>query len=825
VRLAALLLPLVLLAASPATAGPLAVHADELHLGDGRVLSPGVVLLDGDRIRAVGPAASVRLPADADLRRVSTLLPGLVAAVAPPAGPDAESIDSGRRALDLVDRLADRSSWIESGITAVAVSPGSERLVSGRGGVLRLTEAVGSRGHVADGPLHVVLTPRAHRPPLVFVPNVPVNVDAPLNVAEPQRPHSPSAAVAELRRLLDEARSGSGDPAFEAVLAGRARLAVHADRKEEIARALELTRGRNLRLVIVGGTESWQLADELAEAGASVWLTDASTRLASPDASRGEWRPDVATRLSSAGVPVALAVDAAGGRPAPLLAAASAVRNGLGRGEAIAAVTGLAADLAGAPDLGRIRAGGPADLVAFDGPALTLHARPSLVVVDGLVRLSLDEDDDDDLLVLRAGRLTTAELTVREASLVVSSGRVRGVESGTAVPAGAEIHDFGPDAVIVPGSIDALAWIGLEQGPPASGGARVMGSQAVETDHPSLGRALASGVTTTLAAPWTGGPLRGRPELVSTALLPADEDAGRRRASLEVLKGPPAPFLFWLDGGPGDAGARGGRTQALSGMLRKAKGYHDKWTAFEKKDEKKPDAKAKKKSRSSGSTTRLSDPRNRPGRGDATPSSKNGKPPRGGKDQKKAPETSPELEPWRDLFRGKAKAIVRAGRHDSILDALKTFKGAGLTPVLLGGEEADLVAGELAKAKVSVILRPNLTRMHEGESVLVSAALRRAGVSVAFGSQGLGATDRLPLLAADAVRLGLSPSDALRALTVDAAAATGAAGGLGRLAVGDRADCVVYSGDPLEPASRVLAVVVRGRLVHQWGDDLSGLGQ
>ena len=80
---------------------------------------------------------------------------------------------------------------------------------------------------------------------------------------------------------------------------------------------------------------------------------------------------------------------------------------------------------------------------------------------------------------------------------------------------------------------------------------------------------------------------------------------------------------------------------------------------------------------------------------------------------------------------------------------------------------------------------------------------------MAFGSQGLGNSDRLPLLAADAVRLGLSPSDALRALTLDAATVTGAPGGLGRLAVGDRADCVVYSGDPMEPASRVLAVVVR----------------
>jgi len=445
--------------------------------------------------------------------------------------------------------------------------------------------------------------------------------------------------------------------------------------------------------------------------------------------------------------------------------------------------------------------------------------------VGGEIRHAIDEEEDESQLVLRAGRLTTAQRTVRDVSLVMSEGRVRGLESGTAVPAGAEVLDFGPDAVIVPAGIDAFAWIGLENGPPAAGGSRVRASSAIETDHPSLGRALAAGVTTTLAGPWTAGPLRGRAEFVSTALLPVDEELGRRRRSLEVLRGPPAPFVFWLDGGPADTGARSGRTKALTGLLRKAKGYHDAWSKFEKKDEKKkPDAKAGRKAKSPRTTVRLSDPRNHPGRdgGNAAPQG-------GGKKKagqaKKAPEKSPDLEPWRDLFRGRAKAIVRAGRHDSIRDALKAFGGVGVTPVLLGGEEADLVAGELAKAKVAVILRPNLTRVHEGETVLIAAALRQAGVRVAFGSQELGAADRLPLLAADAVRLGLSPSDALRALTLDAAATVGAAQGLGRLAVGDRADCVVYSGDPLEPASRVLAVVVRGRLVHQWGDDLSGLRQ
>lgn len=814
------LLLLLALAAAPAAAHPpTAIQADELHLGDGRVLSPGVVLVRDGRIQALGRAGAVSVPADAELRRAAAVLPGLVAGHSPRPGPDAPSIAPERLALDLVDRFADRGPWLEAGITAVAVSPGSERLVSGRGGVLRLAQELADRDHLAEGPLHAVLRPSAHSPPRVFDPNTPVNVDEPLDLARAQRPESPAAAIAELRAALE-----AGEGAFGQVRAGRTPLVVHAELEDEIRSALELVEGSGIRLVVHGGTESWKLAEELAAARASVVLTGANAGLGAPDPALGDWRPDVAARLSAAGVPTALGVEAGG--DSPLLAAAAAVRAGLPAAEALAAVTGRAAAAAGAPELGRLQAGGPADLVLFDAPPLALHARPSLVMVAGQVRHEVAAAAEPSVLVLRAGRLRSAEGSVAEASLVISGGEVAGIETGSAVPAGADLRDYGPEAVIVPGFLDAFALVGIEPGPPAGAGSRVRAAEAVELDHPSLGRGLAAGVTSALAAPWTGGPFRGRAELVSLAPLPADEEADRRRAELERLAPAKAPFVFWLDGGPADEGARSGRLRALQGLLRKAKAYHDRWEALEKKDEKQADSKKKKARGGSEERVRLSDPRNRPGgRGGGAAEAPGGRRGAAGGEREEPPEKDPELEPWRDLFRGKVKAWLRAGRHDSIREGLGAFRSVGLKPVLLGGEEADVVAEELAEAEVPVVLQPTLARRADGEERLVAAALRRAGVSVAFGSQGLGNSDRLPLLAAAAVRGGLSASDALRALTLDAAAITEAPDGLGRLAAGDRADCVVWSGDPFEPASRVLAVVVRGRLVHEWGDDLSGLGQ
>ena len=83
-------------------------------------LAPGVVLVHGERIQAIGPAGSVRVPPEAELRRAAAVLPGLIAGHSPQPGADALSVEPERLALDLVDRFADRGPWLEAGITAVS---------------------------------------------------------------------------------------------------------------------------------------------------------------------------------------------------------------------------------------------------------------------------------------------------------------------------------------------------------------------------------------------------------------------------------------------------------------------------------------------------------------------------------------------------------------------------------------------------------------------------------------------------------------------------------------------------------------------------------
>lgn len=796
----ALILALSLTAsvAAGARGDRLAIEASTVHLGDGRVVRDAVVLVEDGIVRAVGPRSRVTPPRGWPLERHETLLPGLVVAgMAPSLGHDEVSVGADRLAIDLVDPtdpLLDE--WLAEGVTSLAVGTAASRLVGGRGGVVRVTREPTQRHHVRLGPLHASLVRDALRPPELFEPVAPVHVDRPLPPARPQRPHSAAGAVGELRRLLRAGADGDGPAVFHRVARGEVPLRVRAESEPEIRRALSLADEHDVRLIVEGAAEAWKLAHELADAGVTVVLAVPEAGLAASRPADVEERADAAALLAGAGVPIALTSrEWLAGRwdapTSPLLLAAAAVRGGLAPEDAIAAVTGTAARAAGAPDVGVIRTGARADLAAFDAPPLSLRARPTRVLVGGLA-VRGDDADREAVLVVRAGRLHAAGVVHRDAQLVARADRVASVGArNSAIPAGAEVRDFGPEAVAVPGFVDAHSHLGLEPGRPAPGGSRVHALDAVDQpDH--LARALDAGITAALVAPHARGPVRGVAALLSTG-EPADADEADD--GLVVFAGE-AGMVFFVDDGPGDEGARSQSIAALRRTLTGARRYHDSW---EKKEE-------------AGEAPE----RDRPPSPDRHPPGRR----RGGaaeEPEKEEPEKKPELEPYRALFQGQARAYLRAGRADTILPALDAFKAVELTPVLVGGEEADVVAAALAERQVTVVLGPQVLRREAGSLVNVAAALRAEGVPVAFGSLGRGQPELLPLAASRAVRHGLAADDALAALTTTAAAAIGGDHGLGSLAPGARADLVVFDGDPLEPASRVLAVVVGGRILRAWG--------
>jgi imidazolonepropionase-like amidohydrolase len=65
-----------------------------------------------------------------------------------------------------------------------------------------------------------------------------------------------------------------------------------------------------------------------------------------------------------------------------------------------------------------------------------------------------------------------------------------------------------------------------------------------------------------------------------------------------------------------------------------------------------------------------------------------------------------------------------------------------------------------------------------------------------------------------AVRAGLPPEEALKAVTIYAAEHLGIADRVGSIEEGKDADAAVWDGDPLDSRSRVLKTFVGGELVY-----------
>ena len=150
------------------------------------------------------------------------------------------------------------------------------------------------------------------------------------------------------------------------------------------------------------------------------------------------------------------------------------------------------------------------------------------------------------------------------------------------------------------------------------------------------------------------------------------------------------------------------------------------------------------------------------------------------------------------------RVVFHVDRAADIRQALSLAKRAGFEPVIAGGVEAWVVADELAQAKVPVLLDAleNLPGNFDRLAARLdnAARLHAAGVAVAF-TQGGDATHnarKVRQLAGNAVANGLPWEAALAGLTRVPAQVFGVADQIGSIAVGQRADLVLWSGDPLE---------------------------
>ncbi len=366
---------------------------------------------------------------------------------------------------------------------------------------------------------------------------------------------------------------------------------------------------------------------------------------------------------------------------------------------------------------------------------------------------------------IRAARLWTGSEWLEPGVLVLSGGRV--ASAGRDLPAGAAgpVLDL-PGAVLTPGWIDAASRTGIEGGESEESREStpcVRPLRAFDPRARSVRAALASGVTSLLLEPGGANVIGGVASVVKTVPGPGGGPLPvREEAALRIAFGDePSAGNFPARGIPFSIYAR--RPTTRMGVLAVLR---DAWML----------------GRLAG--------REAPSADDAA------------------------------LARAAAGEIpVRAlaRNAEDLRTVLRVREELGIRPVLEDVSEGWLLPGALAKAGLDCVVGPAIFPVGGRgwgwtEPALDNAgALHRAGVRIALtaGGESAGLRDQAAL----AVRHGLPRDAALAAVTAEAARMSGVADRVGALRPGLDADAAVFDGDPLEPSTRVLLVIVDGKVV------------
>lgn len=411
---AALALAAVLVAPATGQDRPIAFVGAHVIPVAGPEIPDGVVIVHQGRIVAVGPRSSVAIPANAEQRDLAgkVVMPGLVDShshVGEVAGADGTApIQGDIRTLDAINvRAASIKKARAGGITTVNVMPGSGHLMSGQTTYLKLRE-----GGTIDELLLCTDTLRQICGGMKMA-----NGTNPRRAAPFPGTRAKSAALVRARFIAaqeyqakvrvagsDATKRPARDLELEAlveVLDGRRVVHFHTHRHDDILTVLRLREEFGFRLVLQHVSEGWKVAREIAAAGvpSSVIVIDApGGKLEAVDLSF-----DTGRMIDEAGGLVGFHTDdGITDSRVFLRSAALAVRHGMSRAKALAAVTIANAQMMDVHDrLGTLEPGKDADFIILSGDPLSVYSLVLETWIEG--RNVFDRANPDHRLFAEGG--------------------------------------------------------------------------------------------------------------------------------------------------------------------------------------------------------------------------------------------------------------------------------------------------------------------------------------------------------------------------------------------------------------------------------------
>ena len=189
-----------------------------------------------------------------------------------------------------------------------------------------------------------------------------------------------------------------------------------------------------------------------------------------------------------------------------------------------------------------------------------------------------------------------------------------------------------------------------------------------------------------------------------------------------------------------------------------------------------------------------------------------------GDDITKQPAFDMKKEALIPVLTGEMPLKAHAHRSDDILTAIRIAKEFGVKITIEHCTEGHLIVDELKEAGVPVAVGPTLTNASKLE--LLNKSWTTPGVLADAGLQVSIITDApvilqeyLPLCAGQAVKAGMDPFEALKAITINPAKHIGVADRVGSLEEGKDADIVLSDGDVMVSDSVVKYVIVDGKIL------------
>ena len=378
------------------------LRAGEVHVGDGQVFRPGVVVVRGGKVLAVGPSVDVPSGAhELDLGE-GAITPGLVDAACQ-VGTE-RRVGFAEQASEVIPHLSladsvdffsrDFERLVAGGVTTVYLTPEASSVLGSLGIAVKTAGPLSQRTLEARGMIKANLGPEGwrrgarNRGPSRFTSNF-----------FARRPTTRMGSTWVFRKALYDARDyrdfGETDrdeaamKALVDVLEGRVGLRFQAQESHDIQSAIRLTDEFGIPFLLEYGQEAYRLLDLLEQRKVPIVFgpIDAEPRHL-PSSYRDGGTPCLTTpaRLHERGIAFALTACDLLGEAGLARQAGLAVRFGLEREAALKAVTATPASFLGLGErVGTLRAGSDADLVGWGGVPLEDHSAIELVMISGHV--------------------------------------------------------------------------------------------------------------------------------------------------------------------------------------------------------------------------------------------------------------------------------------------------------------------------------------------------------------------------------------------------------------------------------------------------------